>query len=256
MIYSSIGCCEVDGTRKETRTATGDLDVTVDLNCAYADRYLLCSDLFGSGRPYPYDTGALCISAEVAVWGDGATSSQSIDYSTATVTAKYSNKVNKKAQTNAGGQLYADTIEPSVEFITLDHTRFKWNSASGDVLKESEAPGRQMYSIAFTRTLYKVASGVPAYCLDYIGKCNASYFYSSMLGLTFPAETLLFMPTVSNRSVTTDGSPGWDVVLKWSYKPETWNKFWRSKTQAYEAIYMGSSLYKNFPTIDMSAALF
>lgn len=260
LTYSSAvaTACEEHNTNKATLTDANN-EATVVLRVPWASRFDLCVDLLGlsdgSPKSHPSMPGLWAVNCGIADDGSkGSPNGQGIDYDFALVTVKYSDNYPTKDKTE-DGQIYSDNIEPAIEFITLDHSKFKWQDSDGDTLKEAEAPGRQLFSCTFSRTLYRVTS-LPAGILSYCGKVHNASFTAH--GLTFDSETLLFMPATFANSVTTGGSKGYDVTCKWAFKPEGWNKFWRAKSQAYEEIWDTASnqVYKNYPAVDMSVLLF
>jgi len=174
---------------------------------------------------------------------------QTCVYTDALVTVNYSSKEEV--------DLVSETLTPNVEFITADHKQFRWGSATGDPLLENEAPGYRMYSLTLERTLYKVSS-VPASILTLPGTVNNATYSSTLLGLSFATETLLFQPKSLNRTITTAGSKGWDVSVAFLFKPEGWNKFYRAKTQTYEEIYHveAGGVHKNYPLASYAAFLY
>ena len=119
-----------------------------------------------------------------------------------------------------------------------------------------QSPGRLIRGLTISRTLYQVTA-LPIALITSIGKVNDADYISALLVLTFAAETLLYTPPNMNRTITTAGDKGWTVNMKFMYKPDTWNKFWRSTTQAYEAIFIAGGIeYKNYPLADFSSLLF
>jgi hypothetical protein len=83
-----------------------------------------------------------------------------------------------------------------------------------------------------------------------------------LLGITFPAQTLLFNPPTINRKITTAGAQAWTVACRFSYRASGWNKSWRAATQQWEQVYYrnpsgsGSTApYNNFSTADFSQVL-
>jgi len=246
-IWSTVDCCEVHGTLSENWTGDS-FTASVTLKCAWDDRFDLISDLLGNSYPYLAGWGQppICNGAgSVPMPTDYEQANQGIDYTHALVTASYTTKEPE--------ELYTESIEPIVEFITLDYKRFRWGSPNGDPLLEAEAPGRQMRSCNLVRTIKKAAS-VPASALTLPGHVNDTAYTSTLLGLTFAVETLLFTPAALTRTIDTAGDTAWDMTLKMGYMPQTWNKFFRAKSGTYEEIYdtQETGAYKSYPLGDFS----
>lgn len=249
-IYSAVvTCAEEHDTAQEGYDVDGGPTASVTLRCAWADRWDLVADIVGGSLPWPHFTGTyppLARSAGVKPVPTHYTAvDQSIVYPEALVTVNYSTK---------NVDLVSESLDPTVEFLTLDFKRFRWASASGDPLIEAEAPGRLMRGLTLTRKYSRIAGPLPATILTECGKVNTAAYASSLLGLTFAAETLLYTPPHLDRTIKSDGDEGWNITFKFMYLPQTWNKFWRAKTQAYESIYIaGGALYRNYPLGDFSA---
>lgn len=255
-IYSLIDCSEEHTTVGENFTLESGMAASVMLRCNWADRHALVEDILGGGRVYP-NTGflnpPLAASAAIkpAPTNYGVTG-QSIDYVHALVTVNYSNEVEK-----TGTDLVSESLEPTIEFLTEDYRRFRWSAADGDPLLEGEAPGRQFHSLNLVRTLYNVVS-MPAAVRTAIGGVNDAVYNSALLGLTWNAEELLYHPPNLSRVIKTDGIAGWTLTMKFSDKPEGWNKYWRAKTQTWEAIFLadGGGEYKSYPPKSFASILF
>lgn len=245
-VYSAIDCAEEHASVNETYELETGLSATVTLRCAWADRFLLMEDIMG--RVWPHASGA---------WANKASSvpdksnyvevGQSADYVHALVTVNYGTKVK---------DLFSESLEPTAEFVTGDHKGFRWSAVNGDPLLEGEAPGYLRKGLNLVRTLYQLAA-IPASTLTCVGKSNSAAYVSGMLGLTFAAQTLLFQPPTMNRTFKTTGTEGWTLQTKFAYKPETWNKFFRSKTNSWETIVnVDGTTYIPYPPASFADFLF
>jgi len=261
IVYSSIPCCEeVDGCNEgaDDKKTTA----SVKLRCAYSDRWALVADILNSRAIYPkappeFVKKLRAKTASIAPFAtDLVTDGQALGYGHAIVTINYETS---DRDDQDGEDSFAEEIEPSAEFITLDFKRFRWKEATGDPLQENEAPGRLVKGLNLVRTWYDVQFPLPGALLTLIGKVNEKNYASSLLGLTFEKETLLFQPPSIKRKVKSNGTMKADLTMKMSYKPETWNKYWRAKSQAYEKIFVNDTTwkeYKNYPTGDFTPVLF
>lgn len=245
-IYSSVDCEEVHGTKKEGGAFA--FTASVKLRCAYNDRLSLADDLIDNGV-WPSFTSARVKS--VAIEPDYAkytTDGQECIYTHAFVTPSYSSADDV--------DVISESIEPTAEFRLLDHRLFRWSSGSGPLLNEKEAPGQIIRGFNLIRTLYRLPA-VPTNLLTLPGTCNLATYESTLLGLTFAPETLLFTPAPITRTIKLSGSPGFNVTVKMTFKSSGWNRFWRQSTGTYENIYLaGGGVYKPYTPADFSDWLF
>ena len=263
--YSTlVDCHEMNGSPVENWSDEAGLDATVTLKCLWADRYTLVNDLLSNTKVYPHEPSSLAramsagitpFSAKVMSDGQGTT------YELAVVTVNYRNVVYDGTDPE-NIQIFADSLEPNAEFQTLDHTLFEWSPETGPPavaardLKEKEAPGRLLISFDYVQTQYRVP-GIPSAYMNLVGHVNDANVASSVLGLTFPTETLLWQPPKPQRSVNTVGDPWWTVTKRMSFKPEGWNKFWDAKEQTYRRMRVKDTgvQYDNFPLGDFSGVV-
>ena len=151
--------------------------------------------------------------------------------------------------------LVSESLEPTAEFITLDHKRFTWGE-NGDAVEENEAPGKLIRGLNLARTYYKV-SEVPSEVLSCFGSVNDATYTSDLLGLSFPAESLLYVPPTLERTINTDGTDGFNITLKFQVKPEGWNKFWHAKSGEWKRLWdtEAEEDYDNYEKKDFSNLL-
>lgn len=247
-------------------TVAGTMQGSVRLMCAWADRYTILNDILGNSKVWPLNGASTAVASKASAIGVPSTQYTTVDgaiaYEQAFLDIQYSNfdpEIASGAEDSLAvpGLKYVDSIEPTVEFLTLDFNKFRWNG--GDRLEEKEAPARQLRGLALARTIYGLTA-IPNDLLSLPGKVNQNGYVSTPLGLTFAIGTLLFTPPSISINVKTDGTKERTATLKLLYKAETWNKFWRAKTQSYEnmQIFDGGAWvnYENYPTADMSNWLF
>jgi hypothetical protein len=257
-VYSpNVACWEVHGEVQERRSLE-DWTASVQLMCAWNDRHLLAADIVGFARDWPHGTGIIkpqATSAAIEPFESaGSRDDQAMAYEHALVTVNYT------IDDRSPADLASESIEPSVEYITVDHRRFRWGSATGPPILEQEAPGKPIYSIALVRTIYNLPS-IPASILTLPGTCNQSSYSSDILGLTFPAESLAFMSPSMQRTITIDGDKGWTLTLKWAFREGGWNQFWRPQLNSgaggWQALHVAgqSGPYKNITPVGYGAFL-
>ena len=134
--------------------------------------------------------------------------------------------------------LVSEELEPTLDFRVEDYREFQWTAGddTGVPILEGQAPGRQLFGMKLKRTLYNIAT-LPPQLLTLVGKCNDSDYTSSFLGLTFPEETLAYIPPTMRRTISSGGAKGWTIALQFKFKEEGWNKYWRAGSAAYEYMY-------------------
>ena len=251
-IWSSVDCFEVYGGKAEDFNIQTGLNHRVRLQCAWTDRYALIQDLLVTPRPWPHATGlvpyAISASAQPLPNEAGTTDNQLMNFTQAIVDVNYSTAIIDVA---------SESIEPNMEAVPLDHTYFNWGGIGGPKLLEGEAPPLILRSLNLVRTRYRL-SVVSNDVIALVGYVNEAAYTSSLLGLTFPIDTLLYLPSPIIRSFTTLSSSGFTVTERFSYKPQGWNKYWRAKTQAWDSIYLSgqSTPALSYPRGDFAANLF
>lgn len=248
-------------------TYDGQNEGSVVLRCPWADRNTIAAEILNGARIFPdANMGALAAQIEITPVPNSAYTVVSglIVYEHALLKVNYNvsdvGSATKKTDPVSGTQvLVEETIEPTVEYLSVDHKIFRWGSNTGPKLRENEAQTRPMYGLGLTRTVHGITS-IDASILTMPGRTNDTA-YDSDLGITFEEETLLFVPQPIRRTSKTDGSVSFSVTLKWAYKEKGWNKVWRAAKAGddkYDIVWdtANNAQYKNFPPIDMSKFLF
>jgi hypothetical protein len=243
--FSSVSCAEVHGQRQENYNVQSGFTASVVLQCAWSERYALMADVIGKAWPEVGSAWAGSCSC-VPMPGEFIASGQSMEVSQAIVTVNYGPETK---------DLLSESLEPTAEFQIQDHLGFRWGAANGDPLLPAEAPGLLYRGLNLVRTMYRLPA-IPAVVLTAVGKSNDADYTSALLGLTFPLETLLFQPPNTSRTFDTNGTEGFTLQMKFNYKEQGWNKFWRAKTNAWEEIFrQGGLVYKPYAPADFSALL-
>lgn len=246
------GVAEEHGTPRETWTKDG-FTCGAELRCAWSERHTIAADLLANRRPWPGHAGwtypARCSNVAIRPFPtDYTVVGQEIVYQHALLNVSYST-----AETT---DLLSESLEPVVQFLTLDHRRFRWGAADGDPLLEEEAPGKLYKMVNLVRTFYNVEPPLHTDLINLAGTSNDSLLSSVLLGgLTFAQGTLLYEPPSLQRTIKTDGSGfQFNITQKFAYKPQTWNKFWRAKSESWESIFDvdGGAAYENYPEADWS----
>lgn len=240
---------ETEGFQEAYEDERGICRASVVLRCAWTDRHSLVSDICGQRRTWPYTVAGpqpkATTASIVPVLTGAVTTQQTMDFSEALVTVNY---------TTAIEDVVSESIEPTVEFITLDHKAFCWGSGNGTALTEKEAPGRLMRDMNFVRNEID-QSTLPLSLITLVGTVNNAAIVGSILNFTFAPETLLYQPPVINYKRTSLGDIKFDITKKFSFKPQGWNVFYRTSTASWQRIFRRGSAtaYNNFPLADQSA---
>lgn len=249
--YSPVVTCDEELSSYSEDWTTQGLVAVVSLRCLWGVRHDLVDDLLSNARVWPHGGLVNPPTANKAVinpFPTGKTSTgQSINYDHAVITVTYNHE---------SRDLESDSLEPTAEFITQDHRRFRWGASNGDPLAQAEAPGKLRRGLNLVRTQFQVTPPLSAQLLTAVGGVNNAPYTSTPLGMTFAIGTLLFTPPNLSITIKTDGSDGFTVAMKFMYRPETWNKYWRSKTEAYEAIFdVNGGVHNSYPLVDMTDLL-
>lgn len=253
-----VDAYEMADSPHESFPAIGSFHATVQLRCAWQDRFTLMRyATTDGGMLYPRAPGTLarCRSAS-AVPAPGKLSAEDESgsalacYDKALVTLQFV----RDKRTPETTQLVSETIQPTSEHVTRDPSLFRWGSANGDRLEPMEAPSVLVRGLDYLITFHEVYI-VPAAILTLPGYVNSSAVTTRLLGLTFPAETLLFQPPTITRRITSKEIGAWTCAFRFSYRASTWNKPWHAKDQKFDTLYtIGGNRYRSYPLADFASA--
>lgn len=246
-----VTCYEELASVSESYSLTASPEARVTLRCAFSDRYGLVADLLGNKRAWPHGTFTSPPTAQSASIRNVATTQSSVGQSIV-----YDHSLIDVVYNHETRDLVAESLEPTADFITLDHRFFRWGSAAGAPLAQGEAPGKLRRGLNLRRTLYNVSSPLSSQLLTSVGGVNDTTYSSTLLGLSFDPGTLLFTPPLLDIVIDTSGTDGFTVDMKFMFRPEGWNQYWRAASQAYEEIYLvNGGAYKSYPEVSMSDLL-
>lgn len=257
-LYTSVAVCDEIADSPREEWGEKGLVATVHLKVPWDYRTLVVGDIVGNMQLYPRIPASMARAKTASVLPFQSGQQQMLgsyvdacDYEYADITIRY----------EAGGpeseELFSEELTPTAEFLTLDPKNFFWDAAKKKPLKEGEAPGKLIRGLEYTVTQYKVLA-LPVAILTLPGTCNASAYMARILGLTFPAETLLYNPPKCTRKISSNATdpPSWTVAHSLLYKASTWNKFWNPATGSFDQIYdKNGNVYKNHPTANFSGVL-
>jgi len=239
---------EEAGSPKE-QSGVGGFGATVTLRCKFEDRQTVMDDILTNDLEYPRKTnsGAFARTGTATPDPKAQTSKdgQGINYEYAFVTINY-----EQQEFNSGGggsEIISESLTPNAEFITVDPDGLVWGATDGPALKKKEAPGKLILGFDYIQTRYRVSSIATDY-LNLLSHCNNNIVTSSLLGLSFGIETVLYNGITPSRTIDSNGTGLWTVPASFGIRPTGWNMFWRAETQAWESIYIeGGAEFKPVP---------
>lgn len=221
------------------------------LLCKWDERHTLRAALLGWPRAwYPYTLDDRIRAEGVTVEPIGLQSQSSpitpdvASYEWAIMTVDYSSpsmgqpqpypKDKDASKHNDITKAISETLEPNVEALKMDYRLFEWTD--GTALLEDEAPVRMVYRMAYSLTRH-YQDNLPTEAVTKVGCINAASVTPILYdGVTFDAQTLLYVPPQLDFSVNDEGETTIDVTYRFAYKEEGWRKFWRADTKAYAQI--------------------
>lgn len=267
----SVAFVEMQGSPKEGASREGFFAVRT-LQCDWNDRLQLYRLLMqGIGQPYPHFPMARVRQVDIAPFDGRQRGTGSLaSYDKALLTVRYETpqrgSVDASGSSGGGGgagsgsgQLVSERLQGGAEFITLPvedgdgNPLFRWSTADGDPLSPAEAPGKIIRTLDYTITRYEIPS-IPADAYSLMNTVNESAVTALLLGVTFPAGTLLYQLPEQSRVITTEGVQAWTLTQSFSFRPDGWNKFWRVKTGTFEPLWsvgLGAE-YQNHPPSDFT----
>lgn len=262
-------CAEEAGTMTESwDDEKGLMKASVTLRCNFTDRHALVAEIVGNRRAWPRGApGPIPLASTAAIVpivsppaSGNVVDGELILYREALVTINYDTKLVDQ---------FSEEIEPTSEFLTLDHRWFRWEPYTGqygidipgtgsgtgsteivtfvayDPLREEEAPGVQQRGINFVRTDFNQTT-IPDPITDWVGMTNADTVTFSLLGKVAIPETLVYLPPSISTKVDSSNTRKFDVVKRFNYNPQGFNKFFRSATGRYHRIVWANALGQPF----------
>jgi len=223
---------ELEGSGKLTYRAAGGVTGERIFEVDWADRLTFADELRGTvgqvikTRPATFPGLSWLYCVEVAVEGSSRIlgSATVVAYDKAKVTARYEPR---EFDENDDRLLITESLEPTVEFLTLPSEGLFWDIAQAEPIAPEEAPGKLRRELEWVYTKHEVLT-LPAATLSLLGYVNQAAMRSPTLGLTFGIETLLYHIKPLIREITTEGVQAWTVTYVFSYNPTGWNKYVRA----------------------------
>ncbi|MHA2120021.1 MAG: hypothetical protein ACW990_02325 [Promethearchaeota archaeon] len=132
------------------------------------------------------------------------------------------------------GVWITESLDSVTEFLTYDRKGLGFGTGTERVSLDNEdlePPAALNFMIDWVYTLNHLPTWDIA-MFNIVGKVNDAPVYSRALNITFPEETLLCLPPVSEREISWNGTYMWNVTYRFRYKnlgtialPIGWNWF-------------------------------
>lgn len=154
-------------------------------------------------------------------------------------------------------QIGEESIETVAEFLTQPYESLYWDTSGlpPALLHENEAPGKIIRSLIWVYTYRQVVS-LPAGWRWATGYINSTAITSTSTGFLFDAETLLYEGVRLQRTVTSGAQQAWTAQLRFTYRPETWNKWYKRGGDTPQIVYKkNGSRYEPYPKTNFVTAL-
>lgn len=167
--------------------------------------------------------------------------SGSAEYECAIVTVEYANydaDSRDRQVDEVTKETFSEQILPTTEFLTVatedanQQALFSWTGVGGAPISSDQAPGMLVKSFDYLLTYFDKRDFDDRILTEYPGTVNM-YALSTRWGLWFAPETLLFHLPSLERGFTATGTEGWRITYQYSYRKDTWNKFYNPKENAW-----------------------
>ena len=275
------GCGELPGSPKETLGDKG-WEAIVEMLVPWSMRAAVLEDVVGNNRLYPHLMGLSCAYAisgssqpyegEVPQ-SSGAGASDAAQYTAAHLTIKYgrSHTNQNHSGEGTGRELYTEQLDFTDEHLKLKGKQYQWGHDTGSTYMDDElSPVIIVRGFEYTQVRYNQLV-IPTSIMSLLGTSNAAPYVCPLLGVTLPAESMLFAPPTLQRKVLSSGLNLWTITYKLSGKPTGWNKAWNPnggieidgfKTGGWEYFYqagagvsasVSTNPVKNYPPADWSS---
>lgn len=257
-----IDICEVaDGSNPKESYAKGGFTASTVLRVPWADRYTVMNAMAENRSAYPRCIDALCLVNGISCSPmDGKfpgepTHNELIVPEYALLSVTYGQGATNDASEGGRG-IFTESFEPNSRFQTVGHTNLKWKTVGGvykGMLKQEQAPSIPLLSMDYVQTRFELTS-IPAAVLK-PNHVNLASFYASLIGITFPAETLLYVNSQCSRQINTSGTAKWTMSSRFRYQKDGWNTFYNAEVGEWCEIWRDTgpggtpARVKPFPTL-------
>ena len=237
------------------------------VRCAWADRYTLANQLVSypddvypywfnlsgsfSGATNPlYLLGQKIEPAPHETVGGASGATGFAQYPEAIITNKYTNINMFRGK---GGAVIRIEFSPSSQALPVSHWNLSWNSDGRSVGEREVGVLRNpcmLYKLTYLR-----ATSIPLAYTTLGGTVNAAAYTNELLGITFPAQTLLYEPGPIAVSIKSSGQMQATVTQFAHYAYNGgygWNYFWRAEKVRWEQQRTPDGIYTPYPATDWS----
>ena len=151
------------------------------------------------------------------------------------------------------------TLTPQITYRKLPPFGFTWLSDGAQVV-DKEAPGKQETKLKIQRTLNNIRC-VPNIFFELAGCVNDALVVDWLTEMTFPAGTLLYMPTNMTKRMTSaigDDDRLWNFSFELNFNPIGWNRFQRPHgidTMMFNGVPADLYPYANFELLGLNEQL-
>jgi hypothetical protein len=166
---------------------------------------------------------------------------------------------------NVNGTIISETLDPEPRYITVDPAGFHWaiGSSAGHVVKQEEAPGKLIVVQAYTKTVYNQSelSQAEIDLAEHVNAASFSCVVPGLTGISFPAETLLYLGPVPQASMDSSGDAKLTIIRRFLYAPNLdtsgtargWNWYFRAEIGAFDQLKdKNNAVFNQFPSGDFS----
>lgn len=243
-IAGTIDVHEVGGDGASLTESFGSKGFTAStiLRVPWANRYTVMDALITNNSAYPraisagvYATNASSVPAPGQISAEPTHEELIVpEYAHITVAYSAGESNGGAGGVTAGGERFTESFEPNGRFQTIGVKKLMWRVATvddtgawGPMLTQEEAPSIPQLAMDYVQTRYGL-SAIPVEVLK-PNHANEDDHSATLLGITFPAETLLYVNSQMQRTTGSGGTSKWTMASRFRYQKDGWNKFWNAK---------------------------
>jgi len=212
------------------------------------------------GQQYPRFTAARAMSAGLTGYGKNL-ATVPLTWTHARISVGYAVPDYSLSQAGGDGEqvIVSESLDAAAEFLTLPHNKLFWTYGGGsatDPINREVPIGRLLRMVNWNYTIHHVLR-VTKNVIDLVGSVNSIDVTSPTLGLTFPAETLLYNGPRMSQEITVSGFRARTLEMSYTYRPAGWNKLPRFAGNGDFAIFYDEfgNQVKPYPPADFNLLL-
>lgn len=235
-IAGTIEVCELgDGQNPKEVYGKGGFTASTVLRVPWPDRYTVMNALAENRSVYPRAVGSECFCNGVSSvpapgeMGGEPTHEELIVPTHALLTVNYGQGVMNDASEGGRG-IFTESFEPNGRFQTIGHKNLKWKPVGGSLgplLKQDQAPSIPLLSMDYVQTRFELTA-IPVATLK-PNHVNLASHLAYLLGITFPAETLLYVNSQCQRTMNSSGTSKWTMSSRFRFQYDGWNVFYNAE---------------------------